>query len=51
MQPFTKHLNKGNGINHKDHMRFEVLMVMKIQIVVFWVVMQCSNVVEYQCFE
>jgi hypothetical protein len=32
------------------HVRLKVLMVMKMQVVVFWVVMPCNVVVEYQCF-
>jgi len=30
--------------------RFKVLTLMKIQVVVFWVMIQCSNVIGYQCF-
>jgi len=30
--------------------RFEVFMVVKIQVEVFWVVTLCSIVVGYQCF-
>jgi len=29
----------------------EVFIVMKIQVTVFWVVMLCSDVFRYQCFE
>jgi len=32
-------------------MRFEVFMLVKIQVKFFWVVMPCSIVVGYQCFE
>jgi hypothetical protein len=30
--------------------RFEILTAVKIQVVVFWAVMQCSVVVGYHCF-
>jgi hypothetical protein len=32
-----------------ENVRFEVLRVVKTQVEVFWVVMQCSVVVGYQC--
>jgi hypothetical protein len=32
------------------HARFEVFMAVEIQVKVFWVVMQCSDVAGYKCF-
>jgi hypothetical protein len=44
--PFGKNLTTYTDSVYID-MRFDVLMVIKIQVVVFWVVMPCSDVVEY----
>jgi len=36
--------------NMKCFARYEVCMVMKIQVEVFWAAILCSDVVRYQCF-
>jgi hypothetical protein len=38
------------NVGNVSYVRYEVFMVVKIQVKVFWVVMPCSDVVEYQCF-
>jgi len=36
--------------NMNKRLEFEILMAMKIQVTVFWVVTMSSKVVGYQCF-